>query len=195
MGHVDFQAAGGPTTPKAYEIEASPRGVCWPQLPHDDEEGWKRLWAVFPLAKGLHVVPGAGAKEGERLETFTYHYPLFVTYEGRLSDEEAYGLVKAIDEGWEEHIKDALPKSHIYIFKDAIHAPYSDPVHPGVIRYAKDKGIWTDEDEAANNALLEKMAEVQEAWDTVMAEALEEGITGKDFPAYWLERRAELLGW
>ena len=193
-GLLDFCGSPGPKTPLMREMEASPHGLRWIPLPFDDKEGWKRLQEVMPLVPSYLTQGGAGVAEGELIESYGYRYPQMLTYQGRISDETAYALMKALDESWEEYIKDDVPYGAMFQIEPCISPIYEVPLHTGTIRYAKDMGLWTAEHEAAQKAALEVGRKAREAWETVIEEALEKEIKAKDFPEYWLERRAELAG-
>jgi len=195
QGKIDWFGSSSPGTSKLYEVEASPMGLKFLELPKDDVEGWKRLHAVFPGMQP-QVCPflGAGVKEGDKMpEGYSFGNYLFMCLENRFSEEEAYAIIKAIDEAYEEEIKDNWPNSGMLEMEKCIGLPGEVPFHPGTIRYAKEKGLWTDEHEVANKAVIDSMAKVQQAWDTVIDETIEKEIKPKDFSAYWLERRAELV--
>ncbi len=189
-GKIDWHSA---TTaqPKMFQLEAA-RGIRWIPLPAANKEGWKRFQQFYAGQPGL-LNPGAGVKEGDVKEGILYNYPMLVTYQGRLSDDVAYALVKALDEAYEKYIKDTFPSTHIYKFENASKVPTGVPYHPGAIRYAKEKGLWTAEHEAANNALLDEMTKTQKAWAIVLDEALTKKMKETEYPAYWLKRKAELV--
>lgn len=191
-GKIDWVSFGNTAQSAMVQLESSPRGLRYIQLPHNNEEGWKRMQATMPFVKAV-ALPGAGVKPGERVESYGVRYPQLATLEGRISTETAYALVKALDEAYEKNIKGVFTGSEAYKFEETLAPPYELPIHPGTVKYAKGKGLWTEKHEAANQAVLERMAKEQKAWDIVMAEVAEKKIKESEFSKYWLQRRAELL--
>lgn len=54
----------------------------------------------------------------------------------------------------------------------------------------KEIGKWTPEREAKNNQYLKRQTDLRKLFDQVKAEATEKKMTPKDFPKFWLEKRA-----
>ncbi len=189
-GKADWVPSAPPTASNFLQLAASPKGVYYIPLPFADKEAWKRAQAVCPIIPSV-ITEGAG---GIGTESYGFQYPHLVTYKGRISDGAGYELVKALDAAYEKDIKGAFPGSQTFNFKDAIKPPYEVPLHPGTIRYAKEKGFWDAEHEAANQATILLAAKTQAAWVLVINEAAEKGIKSADFPKYWLERKAQLVG-
>lgn len=71
--------------------------------------------------------------------------------------------------------------------------PQDAPFHPGAIRYLKEIGVWTETAQAWHEARLERMKKVQAAWDEATEAAFDQGISAKNWPAFWAEHRARLL--
>ena len=70
--------------------------------------------------------------------------------------------------------------------------PAGAPFHEGAIRYLKEKGIWTVEDDQWNDKFLARMKKVQELWKVTLQEIKSKGIAEKDFTEYWLNKRMEI---
>ncbi len=70
--------------------------------------------------------------------------------------------------------------------------PAGAPFHEGAIRYLKEKGIWTAQDDQWNSKSLAHVKKVQELWKVTVQEAKSKGIGEKDFTEYWLKKRAEI---
>lgn len=181
-----------PTASVMYEIASSPRGIKWLEIPAADKEGWARLHKVAPWLYPDKEDRGAGLKQGQPLELVKYGYPQVVTYASRSADE-VYALIKAFDETFNQY-KDASPVMPDWAIDKAARIPAGAPYHEGAIKYLKEKGLWTAKMEAWNNEKLKRLQKVQEAWKTVLKEADAKGIAKKDFPAYWMKRRQELVG-
>ena len=65
------------------------------------------------------------------------------------------------------------------------------PFHEGAVRYLREIGIWTDEDEAWNVKRTARMDALVSAW----AEFLDAnaGLAEEDFSKAWMARRAEVV--
>jgi len=159
--------AATPTSGWSREVEASPRGLYWPSFDASDAEGWGRVRAKLDFLKPAVVTSGAGFKEGQKVTMLGYHYPQLATY-ASTSDDAVYELVKALDETFDLY-KDAN-KTIGQWEKSLSGKPAADaPWHNGAIRYLKEKGVWTAEDQAWNDGRLARMAKVQAAWDDAVA--------------------------
>lgn len=188
-GAVDV-AIANPTAPIMYELDASPRGLFWPEFPASDTAGWARLQASAPnLAPALESKSVGITKP---IEIGSYAYPQ-VTVRADRDADEVYAFIKAVDETF-ELFKDVDSQMSEWELGLASGFPAGAPYHKGAIRYLTEKGLWTPQHEAWNNAFLARMEKLKEAWEIVFEEATAKGVPEKEFPAYWLQRKAELVG-
>jgi uncharacterized protein len=185
-------AIGIPTASIMYELEASQRGIYWPEFPASDKEGWARIRKIAPWTFPGKDDRGAGLKKGQPRELPAYNYPQLVTY-AKTSADEVYALVKALDETFGLY-KDADPVMSDWAIAKAGKTPAGAPFHEGAIRYLKEKGIWKAEDEAWNKKILARAKKLQQAWGKALEEASEKKIPEKEFPAFWLKKKQELVG-
>ena len=65
------------------------------------------------------------------------------------------------------------------------------PWHSGSIKYLKEVGLWSDKLEKDQLGLLEREKKLSELWKTVISEATNQGVKGKDFAKFCLKKRAE----
>lgn len=189
-GVVD-SAGTVPTGSIVYELEASPRGLMWPPIPADDAEGWARLDGIAPIFEPLAETVGAGMGEDNPAHMIGYRYPMITTY-ATTSDDEVYAVTKAVVESFDlyKDVTAAMPRWDAQIAgRPVVDAPF----HDGAIRYLKEIGVWTDEDQAWNDARLARMQAVQAAWDDAIESALEQQIPGNRWAAFWEEWRAQHL--
>jgi hypothetical protein len=104
-------------------------------------------------------------------------------------DEElVYEIAKFLGESYDEY-KDkqsileqwSLEALRSYIDRAVI------PFHSGTIKYLKEKGIWTAEDDTWNEGQLELMDRYEEAWEAATEEALSNNIKIERDNEEWLD--------
>ena len=173
-GQVDA-AFASTNSGKAYELEASPRGIVWPPLPAGDAEGWSRLNKIAPFFQPNKATVGAGISDAEPYEGGAYPYPVLIAYEDQKADlvfsmtKAMYDLFPAYEGkapgigGW------ALERQN---FKWVV------PFHPGAIAYYKEIGVWSDELQAHNDDLIRRQDVLAEAWSALEARGAEGGAEG-----------------
>jgi uncharacterized protein len=189
------------TSANVRQIEASPRGIYWPEFPLEDKAGWARMLAVMNFVEPFVETVGAGISNEKPRRLYAYRYPIITTY-ASTPDNEVYNLVKAIDESFDE-FKNTTGSSVNWEVKRSILPPADAPWHDGAIRYAKEKGYWNAEAQAWHDKRLARLRAVQEAWDKAIesfnemraqkAKAGEKIDPKEAWPAYWAEFRAKHL--
>ncbi len=181
-------ATWGSTVSSAYnQIAASPRGVYFPPLPTSDKAGWERAKAVAPWwapAKVTAMVKGAKNKLPH--EGSNYPYPIFVAMKGT-PDDLAYGLTKAVMENYAS-FKESGPSMDGYQLSNQ-NLAYVFPYHPAAVKYYKEKGLWTAENEKHNAALLKRQGVLAAAWKEMQGKS----VADDQFAAEWLKVRAAAL--
>ena len=187
-GQIDAAYAttvSGPTR----KLEASPRGIFWPPVPHDDDACWKRVQAKLPIVTKHFATRGAGISTAQPHEGGTYPYPLLIT----LADTDT-NLVSAIT---------ALMHQHYNDYKDAdtgaigwaIERQIFDwvvPFHDGSISYLRAIGVWTETLDQHNDALIERQQVLLTAWQAYATPANKK-LERDAFRAGWLHARASAL--
>jgi hypothetical protein len=143
-GRADV-AFTSPLSDLNYEVAANPKGIRWLEIPSEKEDP-KAYNAYKALQAGYSIVPvksGHSSAHGIRMAQAyqTYHV------RGDEDPEFVYQLVKWLDvnhalyEGKYTHAKLMSIDSVIeFLDNDPV-----EPVHPGMIRYLKEKGLWKDE--------------------------------------------------
>ena len=166
---------------------ASPRGLRFPALPHDDAEAIARVrqrlpWYVPHIAFEGPTLPAEG------LEVFTSAYPLLV---GLDTSEEAmvYSTVKIMHRHYEEY-KDSAPGAMGWTFARQKLEQAFLPFHEGAIRYFKESGEWTPAAAAQNAKNLHRQAILKQAWDAFVPAAPDDY---RDFEKAWLVARLTAL--
>ncbi|MEQ9126403.1 MAG: ABC transporter substrate-binding protein, partial [Alphaproteobacteria bacterium] len=64
------------TSANMREIEASPRGLVWPQFRPENKEGWKSVTDVVSFAEPAKETKGAGLSEENPAWLVGYRYPM-----------------------------------------------------------------------------------------------------------------------
>jgi TRAP transporter TAXI family solute receptor len=178
---------GACNSPPFLRIEASPRGLYIPSLPHDDLEAVARVrsrlpWYVPHLAFEGPTLPKQG------LEVFSSAYPLLV---GLDSSEEtwAYSIVKIMHHHFDQYKNNAPGATGWAIERQKFDQAFL-PFHPGAIRYYKEVGVWDAAAEAQNQRNLERQDVLASAWSDFIVAAPE------DYDAFqkgWLLARETAL--
>jgi TRAP transporter TAXI family solute receptor len=175
-------------TPPAQQLASSPRGISWPVLDPDDAEGWERMMAVAPYFRPHEVTAGAGNVSADNpVPSASYPYPIVVANQD-LDDNVAYGLIKALQDNYDDY-KDAAPGAVGYAFE------YQDlqwvvPFHDAVVAYYEEIGVWTDEMQAHQEALVERQELLLATWNDFLGDAPDDE---EEFETAWMLARAEAL--
>ena len=178
-----------PTTSQLYELAESPRGIHWVDIPADDEEGWNRVREIAPFFKPDTETVGAGLSEKNAVNMLAYRYPVLVTMADTSADE-AYAMTKALDETFDMY-KDATAVMPRWNLTDAGTPPIDAPFHEGAVRYLKEKGAWTEEQDAWNQQRAERLSALRTAWDAAMTEGAD--MSDEEFAQLWETKRQEAL--
>lgn len=186
-GQADI-AAANTVSASVERLANSPRGIYWPPTPHDDDAGWARLTAVAPYIQKAEICKGIGIPDGECVEINGYGYPEYLVLPD-LEEKTVYSLVKAMDTHFDDITK-TFPRAVGYAF-DEQRLKQAWPWHDGVIKYFEEKGLWTEDAQAHQDAMLRRQDVLATAW----AE-LNKGETPDDeaeFAAAWSKVRAKHL--
>jgi len=178
------------TTPsQVYELEQSPRGILWLDVPPNDKEGWKRLTAVAPFFQSIKETVGAGISEQKPVNLLAYRYPIMVV-RADMDEKTAYAVIKALDETYGLY-KDAtkvMPRWKLDVSgTPAIDAPF----HNGAIRYLKEKGIWKAEHQKWNDQRLARLNALRGEWTNALAAG--KGKSDEEFAQIWEQHREKAL--
>lgn len=185
-GDVDV-AFGTTVSGPTRRLEASPRGIAWLPAPHDDEGCWERLLNVAPYFTKYNATRGAGISDENPQEGGTYPYPILIT-QADLDENTVYWLTRVMNENYDTY-KDADPGAIGWALEFQVF-DWVVPYHEGAVRYWKEIGVWTDEYEAHNAALIQRQQVLASAW----TEISERGIRNQqEFLSAWHQLRAERL--
>ena len=167
------------------------RGVRWLDMPASDADGWERIKEKASLFAPTSATVGVSMSDDDPADLLAYRYPQ-ISVPADADADVVYNMIKAIDQSF-DLFKDATKVTGRWALNSAGRTPAGAPFHEGAVRYLKEVGVWTDEDDAWNTARLARAVAVQAAWDTATEQADAEGISAKDWPAYWADFRATNL--
>ncbi|MCC5858184.1 MAG: TAXI family TRAP transporter solute-binding subunit [Ectothiorhodospiraceae bacterium] len=173
-------------SPLAARAESSPRGMRWLHLDADEPAGWDQAQQVLPYYEPITLTRGAGISEDAPWHGGSYPLPVLITYLDH-DDDEAYHLTRFIFETYDT-FKDMAPGARGYNL-DNHNLQQTLPIHAGAVRYYRERGVWSQEDEAHNQRMLERQQVLQNAW-----EGLRERVAGTDaLMAKWPQAREQAL--
>jgi len=178
-----------PTTSQLYELAESPRGIAYAPLEADNAAGWDALLEVLPIMGPSDEDVAAGIPEGQTTKMASYRYPVITTRADK-TDDEVYAFIKALDETYDMYKDGTAAMSRWSL--DLAGKPAMDvPFHDGAIRYLREIGIWTDEDQAWNDRRLARMNALSAAWTEFKAANgdMEEAA----YADAWMAHRAEVV--
>ena len=171
------------------EIEASPRGLTWPEYPPDDKEGWERITQVADFFAPYKETAGAAISEQNPKWLVGYRYPMMTTYAGTSADQ-VYNITKALDLSFEDY-KGATASAYNWAIDIAGKPPADAPFHEGAIRYLKEKGVWDEKAQAWQEKRLARLQTVMAAWKEAEQRfgkvRAEEEKKGRNPDEVWLE--------
>jgi TRAP transporter TAXI family solute receptor len=185
-GDVDA-AFGSTVSGPARRLEASPRGIFWPPVPHDDEACWRRLHAVAPYFTRYNATRGPGISDENPHEGGTYPYPVLVALDTQ-DEELVYWMTKALHQNYDSY-KDSDPGAIGWALEYQLF-DWVVPYHDGAVRYWREVGAWTEAFEAHNQELLRRQEVLAEAWQEAIAQGIEDT---EAFTDSWMRLRAQRL--
>lgn len=165
------------------KMDASPRGVYHPPMPHGDADGWKRVQSIVPWYVQGNCSDGPGIPGGNQ-DGIASVYPILISL-ATLSDDVAYGMTKAMIDNFADYENDA-PAAYGWGLDRQLEDFYL-PTHSGAIRFLKEKGKWTAKAQANQETMLKRQDVLKTAWDAYKAKPAE------DFDKGWMAARASAL--
>lgn len=185
-GQVDA-AIASTASPPTFELDASPRGIFWPETPAGDKAGWKRFKGKAPWFNPHNAIAGSGGiSKDNPHHGGSYGYPILVTY-SKMASGAVYHQAKLIDTTFDIY-KGAHPGAKGWAI-DRQSFDWMLPYHEGAIRYFKEIGVWNSRFQKTTDRLIKRQAVLQKAWARAKSE-----MGGKDgFRAHWMKTRAAML--
>lgn len=164
------------------EMEGSPGSIRWLSMDLDDKESWERYLDKRSMAIPAEITMGVETAQGVGgvVSNFLYMAP-------KDTDEElAYQLAKWFHQSYEKYKKTHPMSARMSL---EVFRSYLDrtplPVHEGTVKYLREIGAWTEEDDAWNQAAINKMNRWTEARAAALKEAREKRVEPRaDNPDY-----------
>ena len=180
-----FASTVSPVTKK---LAASPRGLVWPALPHNDAEGWKRARSVAPIYLQNNGTSGTNLSAEKPHQGATYPYPILVS-NASMSADTVYNLAKSLVDNYNDY-KDGAKGAAGWAIANQ-NMTWALPYHDGAIKLWKEKGVWNDKAQAHNDNLIKRQGVIMSAWKAYKSGAA--GAPKDAFKAGWLKARAAAL--
>ncbi len=139
--------------PLTQEAAVSPGGIRWLNMPAEDKEGWKRVKAIMPPYAAMYVPWAVGVQGPVTICGYDYSTISLQT----VPEDVVYLLVKCLAEHEADYadVNIGGMKLDLHSLEQTLNPELTiAPWHPGTIKYAKEKGLWTDAQEKHNQKLL-----------------------------------------
>ncbi|MGR3660923.1 MAG: TAXI family TRAP transporter solute-binding subunit [Paracoccaceae bacterium] len=146
----------------ATQMQATPSGLTWLPLPHDDVEGWARLQATKPQFSPRVGTLGPGMSADNPLDCAGFPFPVMLAYDDH-DPELVYNMTKAIDEQYDAYVD--IEPAMMGWSAERQNFQWVLPYHDGAIRFWLEKGVWDDADQAHNDGLVARQALLRTAWE------------------------------
>jgi len=175
-GRADI-AFTSPTSTVTYEVEANPKGIRWINFPEEDKGGIERY---LNKARGpIFMRNTIGVKSS--IGIYMFNNVQYYHAKQSTDSELIYNLAKWLGENYEAYKGKHKSNEEMSIdnfrgFLDRVRSMYYIPVHVGTVRYLKEKGKWSREDDAWNKKNMELNKKYVEAYNAAIAAADEKKI-------------------
>jgi len=183
VGQVDA-AFASTNSGMAYEAESSPRGLFWPPIDPENEEGLARMQAIAPFFVPNKASVGATIDGTDGYQGAGYAYPVLIGT-AETDTELAYAMTKAMFDLYPEYEGKAPGINGWALDKQDMQ--WVAPYHEGAIRYYEEQGLWSEEAQAHNDNLIARQEALAAAWEELKAEAPE------NWQEAWAEKRRTAL--
>lgn len=155
------------------EMEGHPRGIRWLDQPLDDTEAWEGWLSVRPAHVPAEITMGVETARGTHGLVSNFLY--WTTPD---TDEDLiYNLAKWFHESFDDYkgthaLATRMSLEHFRTYLNG--SPL--PVHDGTVRYLREVGAWTEEDDEWNEAAKEQVDKWMEARRKGLEEARASGV-------------------
>jgi TRAP transporter TAXI family solute receptor len=155
------------------EMEGAPGSIRWLPMDPEDTEAWGRFLDSRPMTIPTEITFGVSTAQGVQSMTSNFVYSVAATADV----DFAYNMAK-----WFHTSHDAYKGSHALATRMSVEQfrKFLDsnpvPVHEGTVKYLREIGQWTDEDDVWNNAAIEQMDNWLAAREAGLKTAQEQGV-------------------
>jgi len=187
---ADYVAAMSTVT---FEIAESPSGIRFLPMPLEDKAGWARYNEINPLIPWGICEKGVKAARGIPMANHVFCIATYLDVDA----ESIYQVARFYGEAYDQY-KDLHAENKDMTLKKlrALLDSRGLPVHPGTIRYLKEKNFWTAEDEKWNQEYLDLLTRYEKAWAEALKEAKAKGVkvelNNEAWGKLWNDHRANL---
>jgi TRAP transporter TAXI family solute receptor len=185
-GRADI-AFTSPLSDLNYEVAANPKGIRWLAIPskEEDPKAYRIIKTLQPGYSILRVKTGVKSGLGIRMLIAYQNYHV----RGDEDEEFVYHLAKWLDENYNLY-KDKYIHAKLMTIDNYLEFLENDPVepiHPGAIRYLKEKGLWKDKFTRQNEFNLELSKKYIEGFRAAVKAAEENGIEVEPQNKKWVD--------
>ena len=174
-------------SPSPKKLAASPRGLRWVPVPHDDATGWKRMSAAAPVYGKVKAKIGSEIDKKNPPHLSNYPYPILVANDS-WDAGEVYAIVKAMVEHYDDYKSAA--KGALGWKLDNQNMQWAMPYHAGAIKFFKEAGKWDAAAQKHQDMLIGRQAVIKKAWDTL---AGKDSMSKDELKAAWKPARIAAL--
>ncbi len=189
-GRADATVAA-PASPALRELEASPHGIGWVELPASDNAGGARARRVLPFVEPYEESLGPGLSKEKPVWMIGYRHPMLTTNADSSADQ-AYAMLKAVVETYDLY-KDATPIMTRWDVRKAGTPPMDAALHDGAVRYLKEIGQWSAENQAWQDGMLRRHEALLDAWRGLIGTPAAKAADAERLHALWGERRMQVI--
>jgi TRAP transporter TAXI family solute receptor len=184
-----------PDAGETVEAQSKPKGLKWLELdPAADPEGAARAAELCP--QWMYGPAPAGSVDSAKGKSVALVPTYFFVMED-MDEDLVYKLVKFADENNAAVVKQhpTAASQSLENFKNILHGNLI-PLHEGTVRYLKEKGAWTDQDQKRQDYNIKLGKKYIEAFDAAAQEARKMKIKptadNEEWVKLWEKHKADL---
>jgi hypothetical protein len=174
-----------PIAPDVFDAASAPSGIRFIDMnPNEDPDGLKRFLDIRPMYMFAPSQDGPEHTRGTWMPTG--YTPILSNY---YSDSELiYQIVKWLNGNFDKY-KDKYASNRFMTLDHTLTMLETTfiPVHPGLQKFLKEKGVWTPAHEERNKFNMAWIQEYIDAWTEALARAKSQNITVDPLNEKWIE--------
>lgn len=159
----------------------------------NDKNSWNNVLKVAPSTNPIVVRDGiVGMTEKDQPITMMGYNVPAIAYNSVVDNDVIYNFCKAMDDAYDEYKTATIPNSWLNTKNSAVMHPTVVPFHDSLVRYLKDIGKWTADDQAIQDKLVTRGEAIRKLWTKFMSET---DAKDPEFSKKWLNyKQANGLG-